>query len=85
MKRPVAQVSVTEAFGSDVDLALAQIEKGLLPSTAERDAEHSSKCSDRATPALVRQTQRSSGTCLETGNYTTVSCGSRALLALRRD
>ena len=34
MKRPV---SVTEAFGSDVDLALAQIGKGLLPSTAERE------------------------------------------------
>ena len=47
MKRPVGQVSVTEAFGSDVDLALAQIEKGLLPSTAERDAEHTSECSDK--------------------------------------
>ena len=49
-----------------MDLALAQIEKGLLPSTAERDA-----VQRQATPALVPQTQRSSGTCLETGNYTT--------------
>ena len=69
-----------------MDLALAEIEKGLsLAQQRERDAEHSSKCSDRATPALAPQTQRSLGTCLETGNYTTVSCGSRALLALRGD
>ena len=54
-----------------MDLALAQIEKGLLPSIAARDAEHTSECSDKATPALVPQAQRSSGTCLETGNYTT--------------
>ena len=47
MKRPVAQVSVTVAFGSEVDLALAQIEKGLLSNIAERDAEHTSECSDK--------------------------------------
>ena len=38
-----------------------------------------------STTCLSTSVPHSVGTCLETGIYTTVSCGSRALLAVRKD
>ena len=59
MKRPVAQVSVTVAFGSEVDLALAQIENLKGFSLAQQ----------RETPSILASAA-TSHTCISTSDPT---------------
>ena len=63
-------------------LALA-LEKEELLSSAERELAGASAAVSAT--CLSTSVPHSSGTCLETGIYTTVSCGSRAHLAERKD
>ena len=60
MMLPVAQGYASVAFGdAQVDLALAEIEKGFsLPSKREKQSAQASAAA-RASPALAPQTQRS--------------------------
>ena len=61
--------------------ALALEKEELLSSAEKQDTASvavSATCLSTSVP-------HSSGTCLETGIYTTVSCGSRAHLAERKD
>ena len=58
------------------------LEKEELLSSAEKQSKASVAVS---ATCLSTSVPHSSGTCLETGIYTTVSCGSRAHLAERKD
>ena len=58
------------------------LEKEELLSSEQKQVKASAAVS---ATCLSTSVPHSSGTCLETGIYTTVSCGSRALLAERKD
>ena len=58
--RPVAQGYAFVAFGdAQVDLALAEIEKGSSLPRSERSRSAATSAAARASPALAPQTQRS--------------------------
>ena len=76
-KRPAAQATQAHmyiAFGGSVRIARVSA----CPRKGEASVAVSATCLSTSVP-------HSSGTCLETGIYTTVSCGSRAHLAERKD
>ena len=82
-KRPAAQAYVYNSLWrlkENGAVALAWAAKEELLSSAERERKLVETSAALSTPCLSTSVPHSLGTCLETGIYTTVSCGSRAPL-----
>ena len=81
---PQHKLMCTIAFGGSVRIARvsACLRKGRA-SLFKRELDQASVAVSAT--CLSTSVPHSSGTCLETGIYTTVSCGSRAHLAERKD
>ena len=84
---PQHKLRCTIAFGGSVRIerVSACLRKGRASLFIERERERYQASAAVSATCLSTSVPHSSGTCLETGIYTTVSCGSRALLAERKD